>query len=80
MTLGIMDRASAASMVHEEQSTSQRYALLITALDWERGLAQAHPGDYDYYNRRGGSDLRGAFGVARDIAAWCAHPLLMKRY
>ncbi len=49
-TLGLMDRASAAGMVHQGAiyfHSATPY--LITALDWERGLAQAKPGDYDYY-------------------------------
>ena len=50
ITLGLMDRASAAGMVHEGAIYYHGgVPYLITALDWERGLAQAQPGDYDYY-------------------------------
>lgn len=50
VTLGLMDRASAGTMVHEGAIYYHGGApYLITALDWERGLAQAQPGDYDYY-------------------------------
>ncbi|HRT30822.1 MAG TPA: DEAD/DEAH box helicase [Anaerolineae bacterium] len=49
-TLGLMDRPSAAALVHEGAIYFHGGTpYLITALDWERGLAQAQPGDYDYY-------------------------------
>ena len=48
--LGIVDRPSAARLVHEGAVYFHGGApYLIDSLDWEQGLALAHPTDVDYY-------------------------------